>query len=188
MVISAVKVLEDIKTGDSINTDGVCLTVTGFSPSSFTVDVMPETMLRSAFAKLKPGSSVNLERALRLSDRLGGHIVSGHIDGTGVIERIRNDENAVVVSVAAEEPVLRYIVEKGSVAIDGISLTVVKVERRMFEVSVIPHTLAETTIFSKKTGDTVNIECDIIGKYIEKLDSSGREKININFLAENGFV
>jgi riboflavin synthase len=188
MVISAVKVLEDMKTGDSINTDGVCLTVTEFSPSSFTVDVMPETMLRSTFAKLKPGSSVNLERALRLSDRLGGHIVSGHIDGTGVIERIRKDENAVVMTIVAEEPVLRYIVEKGSVAIDGISLTVVNVDRRMFEVSVIPHTMAETTILLKKSGEAVNIECDIIGKYVEKLGSSGREKIDINFLAENGFV
>jgi riboflavin synthase len=188
MVISAVKVLEDIKTGDSINTDGVCLTVTEFSPASFTVDVMPETMQRSAFAKLKPGSSVNLERALRLSDRLGGHIVSGHIDGTGVIERIRKDENAVVLSIVAEEPVLRYIVEKGSVAIDGISLTVVKVDRRSVEVSVIPHTLAETTILEKKTGDAVNIECDIIGKYVEKLGSTERGKIDMNFLAENGFV
>jgi len=188
MVISAVKVLEDMKTGDSINTDGVCLTVTEFSPSSFTADVMPETMLRSTFVKLKPGSSVNLERALRLSDRLGGHIVSGHIDGTGVIERIRKDENAVVITIVAEEPVLRYIVEKGSVAIDGISLTIVKVDRRMFEVSVIPHTMAETTIILKKSGEVVNIECDIIGKYVEKLGSFGREKIDMNFLAENGFV
>ena len=188
MVISAVKVLEDIRTGDSINTNGVCLTVTGFTSSSFTVDVMPETMLRSNFAKLKPGSSVNLERALRLSDRLGGHIVSGHIDGTGMIDRIVKDENALVVSIIAEESVLRYIVEKGSVALDGISLTVVKVDRRSFEVSVIPHTIAETMMPAKKTGDAVNIECDIIGKYVEKLGTAGRDKINMNFLAENGFI
>ena len=188
MVISAAKVLDGLKTGDSINTDGVCLTVTEFSPSTFTVDMMPETMLRSTFGKLKPGSMVNLERALRLSDRMGGHLVNGHIDGTGIISRIRKDENAVWLSIAAEEPILRYIVEKGSVAIDGISLTVAKVDHRAFEVSVIPYTQAETTILAKKTGDAVNIECDIIGKYIEKLGSSVKEKIDINFLAENGFV
>jgi len=188
IVISASKIPEDLKIGDSINTDGVCLTVTEFSSTSFTVDVMPETMLRSTFGKLKPGSSVNLERALRLSDRLGGHIVSGHIDGTGVVDRIRKDENAVWLSIAAEERILRYIVEKGSVAIDGISLTVAKTDRHSFEVSVIPHTQAETTILEKKTGDAVNIECDVIGKYVEKLGASGKDKIDINFLAENGFI
>jgi len=188
MVISAGKVLEDLKTGDSINTDGVCLTVTEFTSTSFTVDVMPETMLRSTFGKLKPGVRVNLERALRLSDRLGGHIVSGHIDGTGILDRIRKDENAVWLSVVADKPVLRYIVEKGSIAIDGISLTVVKVDHHAFEVSVIPYTQAETTILSKKAGDSVNIECDIIGKYIEKLGSYGKGKIDIDFLAENGFA
>ena len=188
MVISAAKILEDLKIGDSINTDGVCLTVTEFSSSSFTVDVMPETLLRSTFGKLKPGSTVNLERALRLSDRLGGHIVSGHIDGSGRLEKIRKDENAIWLSIIAEEPILRYIVEKGSVAIDGISLTVAKVDHRAFEVSVIPHTQAETTILTKKTGDAVNIECDIIGKYTEKLSKTNGGKMDVNFLAENGFV
>ena len=188
VVISAVKVLEGLKIGDSINTDGICLTVTEFSPTSFTMDVMPETMLRSTFGKLKPGSSVNLERALRLSDRLGGHIVSGHIDGTGDLTRIRKDENAVWLTIAAEEPILRYIVEKGSVAIDGISLTIVKVDRQAFVVSVIPHTQAVTTVLTKKTGDAVNIECDIIGKYIEKLGSSGNGKIDIDYLAQNEFI
>jgi len=188
IVISAAKVLEGLKIGDSINTDGVCLTVTEFSPTSFTVDVMPETMLRSTFGKLKPGNSVNLVRALRLSDRLGGHIVNGHIDGTGILARIRKNENAVWLSITAEEPILQYIVEKGSVAIDGISLTIVKVDRYEFEVSVIPHTQAETTILTKKTGDAVNIECDIIGKYVEKLGSSGKGKIDIDFLAQNGFI
>ena len=188
IVISASKILEDMKIGDSINTDGVCLTVTEFSTSSFTVDVMPETMFRSTFGKLKPGSMVNLERALTLSGRLGGHIVNGHIDGTGIVKSIRKDENATWLSITAEEPILRYIVEKGSVAIDGISLTVAKVDRQSFEVSLIPHTQAETTIRTKKTGDAVNIECDIIGKYIEKLGSSGKGKIDIGFLTENGFV
>ncbi len=188
IVISASKILEEMKIGDSINTDGVCLTVTEFSSSSFTVDVMPETILRSTFGKLKPGSLVNLERALRLSGRLGGHIVNGHIDGTGILEKIRKDENAIWLSIVAEEHVLRYIVEKGSVAIDGISLTVAKVDRHAFEVSVIPYTQAETTIITKKTGEAVNIECDIIGKYVEKLRSVSKEKIDIDFLAENGFI
>jgi riboflavin synthase len=186
--VSANKVLEGLKVGDSINTDGVCLTVTEFSSSSFTVDVMPETMLRSTFTDLRSGNSVNLERALRLSDRLGGHIVSGHIDGTGIIDRIRQDENAVWLLIKAEEPVLKYIVDKGSVAIDGISLTVVKTDNRTFEVSIIPHTQSETTLLTKKTGDKVNIECDILGKYVEKLSGKNDRKMDMNFLAENGFV
>ena len=188
IIITAVKVLGDLKTGDSVNTNGVCLTVTEFSPTSFTVDVMPETMLRSTIGKLKPGSHVNLERALLLSDRLGGHLVSGHIDGTGIISSIRKDENAVWLSITAEKPILHYIVGKGSVAVDGISLTVVNVDSHTFEVSVIPHTQAETTILTKKTGDAVNIECDIIGKYVEKLGSPGKEIIDIDFLAQNGFI
>jgi riboflavin synthase len=188
ITISAEKVLEDMKVGDSINTNGVCLTVTEFSSSAFTIDVMPETMQRTTFAKLRSGSRVNLERALRLTDRLGGHIVSGHIDGTGILEKIREDENAVWLSVSSEPGILRYIVEKGSVAIDGISLTVVKVSQRSFEVSIIPHTQTETAILLKKTGDTVNIECDIIGKYVEKLSSKKSDKVDLNFLAEHGFI
>ena len=188
ITISAEKVLEDMKVGDSINTNGVCLTVTEFSSSAFTIDVMPETMQRTTFAKLRSGSRVNLERALRLTDRLGGHIVSGHIDGTGILEKIREDENAVWLSVSGEPGILRYIVEKGSVAIDGISLTVVKVSQRSFEVSIIPHTQTETAILLKKTGDTVNIECDIIGKYVEKLSSKKSDKVDLNFLGEHGFI
>jgi riboflavin synthase len=188
IIISADKVLDGLKTGDSINTDGVCLTVTEFSSSFFTVDVMPETIQRTTFSKLRPGSSVNLERALRLSDRLGGHIVSGHIDGTGIIGQIRKDENAIWISISAEDRILRYVVEKGSIAIDGISLTVVKTSQHTFEVSIIPHTQTETTILTKKTGDTVNIECDIIGKYVEKLSRRNSEKMDLNFLAENGFI
>jgi riboflavin synthase len=149
---------------------------------------MPETMLRSTFGKLRPGSSVNLERALRLTDRLGGHIVSGHIDGTGIIEKMRKDENAVWVSITAAQPVLRFIVEKGSIAIDGISLTVVKVDPHGFEVSVIPHTQTETTLLHKKPGDAVNIECDVIGKYVEKLTKSKEGGMDLNFLTENGFA
>jgi riboflavin synthase len=152
------------------------------------VDVMPETMLRSTIGKLKPGGMVNLERALRITDRLGGHIVNGHIDGTAILDRIRKDENAIWLTIRAEEPILQYIVEKGSVAIDGISLTVAKVDLRGFEVSVIPYTQAETTILAKKTGDELNIECDIIAKYIEKLGMTKGGNMDLNFLAENGFV
>ncbi|MGA3013188.1 MAG: riboflavin synthase [Bacteroidales bacterium] len=188
ITIIAEKVLEDMKVGDSINTNGVCLTITEFSSSAFTVDVMPETIQRTTFAKLRAGSRVNLERALRLTDRLGGHIVSGHIDGTGILEKIREDENARWLSVSTEPVILRYIVEKGSVALDGISLTVARVTQQSFEVSIIPHTQAETDILSKKTGDTVNIECDIIGKYVEKLSSKKGDKVDLNFLAEHGFI
>jgi riboflavin synthase len=188
ITISAEKVLKDMKVGDSINTNGVCLTVTEFSSTAFTIDVMPETMQRTTFAKLRSGSRVNLERALRLTDRLGGHIVSGHIDGTGILDKIREDENAVWLTVSTEPEILRYIVEKGSIAIDGISLTVVKVGQRSFEVSIIPHTQTETAILLKKTGDAINIECDIIGKYVEKLTSKKGDKVDLNFLAEHGFI
>jgi len=188
LVISAVKVLEDLKIGDSINTDGVCLTIIGFTTASFTVDVMPETMLRTTFGRLKPGSRVNLERAIRLSDRLGGHIVSGHIDGTGKLERVQKDENAIILKISPEESILKYVVEKGSVAVDGISLTVISVDHHSFEVSVIPHTQVETTIQSKRVGELVNIECDIIGKYVEKLSTTAKEKVTLSFLTENGFI
>ncbi|MCX6244019.1 MAG: riboflavin synthase [Bacteroidetes bacterium] len=188
ITVSASKVLSDVRIGDSINTNGVCLTVTEFTGNSFAVDVMPETMQRTAFRELKAGSRVNLERALRLADRLGGHIVSGHIDGTGTISRIRKDENAVWLTIDADKTILRYVVEKGSIAVDGISLTVAGVNDRSLEVSVIPHTQDETTILSKKTGDTVNLECDIIGKYVEKLSGNKEGKLDLNFLAENGFL
>jgi len=188
MVIAASKILEDMRTGDSINTNGVCLTVTGFTKQSFEVDVMPETMLRSAFRELKPGTRVNLERAIRLTGRLGGHLVNGHIDGTGKISRTWKDENAIWFTITADSKLLRYIVEKGSVAIDGISLTVAAAGTRSFDVSLIPFTQSETTLITRKPGESVNIECDIIGKYVEKLASKGGENINLGFLTENGFI
>jgi riboflavin synthase len=190
LTIGAHRVLSDVKVGDSINTNGVCLTVTAFGPDFFKVDVMPETMRRTSFNALKTGSTVNLERALRLSDRLGGHLVSGHIDGIGKIGRRWEEDNAVWMNILADQEMLRYIVEKGSVALDGMSLTVTSVDARSFSVSIIPHTRDITTIGEKKAGDVVNIECDIIGKYIEKLSSSGNErsKINMDFLAKNNFL
>ena len=151
---------------------------------------MPETIYRTSFSGLTTGSIVNLERALRLSDRLGGHLVSGHIDGTGRISRCWEDDNAVWLNITAEAPILRYIVEKGSVALDGISLTVALVEARSFSVSIIPHTLEQTSLVQKKAGDLLNIECDIIAKYIEKLSSPGSSgsKIDLDFLAKNNFL
>ncbi len=187
LTIAAGKVLGDMKVGDSINTNGVCLTVTSFSSEGFTVDVMPETFTRSGLSALAAGQKVNLERALRLADRLGGHIVSGHIDGVGKLARTWKDENAVWFTITADPSILRYIVEKGSVALDGISLTVVRADQRSFDVSVIPHTQHETTLLSKTTGSVLNIECDILGKYVEKLVHGEKDKLSVDFLKEMGF-
>ncbi len=174
--IQAVKVLEGTKAGDSIAVNGVCLTVTKRGSRDFTADVMPETLSRSTLGQLGPGSSVNLERAMAADGRFGGHIVSGHIDGTGTIEKITKEGNAVRYQIAAAPKVMRGIVEKGSVAIDGISLTVTMVKRECFEVSVIPHTLSETTLALKKQGAIVNLENDVIGKYVERLLCFGGEE------------
>ncbi|WP_296321213.1 riboflavin synthase [Treponema sp. UBA3813] len=174
--ISARKVLEGSKIGDSIAVNGVCLTVTSMTSSSFTADVMAETLRRSSLGSLVSGSGVNLERAMAANGRFGGHIVSGHIDGTGTISRFVREENAVWVHIKASGEILRLIVEKGSIAIDGISLTVASVSDSEFAVSVIPHTAEETTLLSKKAGDLVNLENDIIGKYVEKLLGGAHSK------------
>ncbi|MGM0395852.1 MAG: riboflavin synthase [Bacillota bacterium] len=191
--IDATKVLEDVKLGDSISTNGVCLTVTNFSKSNFTVDVMAETIRRSNLGLLSPGMEVNLERSLKASDRLGGHIVSGHIDGIGKIIDLKKEDNAIWITVSADRNLLRYIISKGSIAIDGISLTVAYVDDNNFQVSIIPHTKEYTTLLQKKVGDVVNLECDLVGKYIEKLmvygkNDSGESKIDMEFLQRNGFV
>ncbi len=167
--IAAQKVLDGTKIGDSIAVNGVCLTVTNMESLSFTADVMNETLSRSNLGSLKKGSQVNLERAMAADGRFGGHFVSGHIDGTGKILKVRNDGNAVWVYISAQRTILNLIIEKGSVAIDGISLTVAKVDEKEFAVSVIPHTGEETTLLSKKAGDIVNLENDVIGKYVQKL-------------------
>lgn len=162
-------IFNDLKLGDSVAVNGVCLTATSISGNTFTADVMAETMRRSNLGTLQKGSRVNLERALSANGRFGGHIVSGHIDGIGFIRSLMREDNAVWVTISADDNIMRYIVEKGSVAIDGISLTVAKVFSDAFSVSVIPHTAAETTLLSKLASDRVNLECDIIGKYVEKL-------------------
>ena len=188
-------VLEGTKIGDSICVNGVCLTVTGLDGKSFTADVMEETMRRSGLKDLKINSAVNLERAMPADGRFGGHIVSGHIDGTGTIASIKKEEMAVWYEVKTDSSLLRYIVEKGSIAIDGISLTVARVTGESFAVSIIPHTISETTLSDKSIGDTVNLETDIIGKYVEKMISSDDKNISqlqdydrgVEFLKNNGF-
>ena len=155
--------------GDSIAVNGVCLTVTSLSGNTFIADVMAESMRRTSLGSLASGSKVNLERAMAADGRFGGHIVSGHIDGTGTITDFTREDNAVWVTISADSKILKYIIEKGSIAIDGISLTVAYVDSRCFKVSIIPHTAKETTLLSKKVGDIVNLENDVIGKYVEKL-------------------
>ena len=189
--IEAQKVLEDIHLGDSIAVNGVCLTVTHFDGDIFRADVMNETLSRSSLGHLTPGSHVNLERAMASNGRFGGHIVSGHIDGTGTVSDVRNDGIAVWYTIDTSANLLRYIVEKGSIAIDGISLTVAKVTESSFSVSIIPHTAAQTTLGTKKKGDIVNLENDIIGKYVEKLmrptETVPQSGITMDFLTKNGF-
>ncbi len=188
--IGAKAILSDVHLGDSIAVNGTCLTVCRFDAQGFSADVMPETMRRTNLGLLKPGSRVNLERAMAADGRFGGHIVSGHIDGTGRIASTKKDDNAVWVHITANADILRYIVEKGSIAIDGISLTVASVSSSDFAVSVIPHTAAETTLLEKRTGDMVNLECDIIGKYVERLCGKPQKSggITAEFLAGHGFI
>ncbi|MGB4440112.1 MAG: riboflavin synthase [Sedimentibacter sp.] len=193
LTLHARKVLENINIGDSISTNGVCLTVASFTGSTFTVDVMPETMRKTNLGKLKKGNKVNLERALKVSDRLGGHIVSGHIDGTGIIKEYKDEDNATWVTVETKAEIIKYIIPKGSIAIDGTSLTVVDTTDNSFRVSLIPITKEETILLKKKVGDEVNLECDIVGKYIERFlnfkeDKKETNKIDMKFLSENGFL
>lgn len=169
LTVNASRVLEDVHLGDSIATNGVCLTVTSFTSHSFSADVMHETLNRSSLGSLHIGSPVNLERAMLAGVRFGGHIVSGHIDGVGTISSIKEDDNAVWYTVEAPSNILRYIIEKGSITIDGISLTVAKVTNSNFSVSIIPHTRAQTNLASKKVGDVLNLENDLVGKYVERL-------------------
>jgi riboflavin synthase len=193
--IKATKVLTDTKIGDSISVNGVCLTVTMLGANSFTADAMPETLKRSNLGSLLPSHPLNLERAMQLGDRFGGHIVSGHVDGEGTILNFKEDDNAIWITIQAEPATLRYIVEKGSIAIDGISLTVASVEENTFKVSIIPHTRHETTLCSKAPGSKVNLECDIVAKYIERFSSFGKKasaestssKISMRFLEDNGY-
>lgn len=201
VTINASLVTGDVHIGDSISVNGVCLTVVAFDTSSVKMDVMPETFRQTNLHRLKPGDRVNLERAMAAGGRYGGHIVQGHVDTPGTIVGRRPEENAVVFTVEPLDPsVLRYIIPRGSIAIDGISLTVIRVTEASFSVSIIPHTLAQTVLVDKHPGDQVNLETDVLGKYMERLlsypqsaslseTSTGNGgKLTQSYLAENGFL
>lgn len=195
LTIEAKKILDDVHLGDSIAVNGICLTVTSYTGKQFTVDVMPETVKATSLNTVKRGSKVNLERAMAAGGRFGGHFVSGHIDGTGVIKSKQAFENAVYYEIEADSNLLRDVILKGSVAVDGTSLTVFAVTENSFTISLIPHTLSETILGHKGSGDLVNLECDMIGKYvghfIKKLTIDPQQKsrsgITEKFLEENGF-
>jgi len=193
MRISAEKVLEGTKIGDSIAVNGACLTVTQIDEGGFAVDLSPETLRRSNLGDLSPGDMVNLERPMRLSDRLGGHLVLGHVDEVGTIRSIAREGESVVMAVQVSPEGMRYIVEKGSVCIDGVSLTIAAIrDNTSFEVALIPHTLKVTTLGLKGPGGRVNVEYDIIGKYVEKLltlkEDQDKRGVTIEFLREHGFI
>lgn len=189
LTIRAESILSDVHLGDSIAVNGICLTVIRYEETTFTVDVMEETWRRTALGNLQPGKTVNLERAMAANGRFGGHLVSGHIDGVGVIREIRQEGNGVWYRISAEKNILDIIVEKGSIAIDGISLTVAKVSPQDFSVSVILHTLAQTTLQERKTGESVNLENDMIGKYLWKFCQTEQQRgISGEFLARHGFL
>lgn len=192
LTIQAKKVLEGTQLGDSIAVNGVCLTVTSMTDSAFTADVMHETMRRSSLNDIRPGSKVNLERAMQLGGRFGGHIVSGHTDGTGHIARVVNDGIAKVFTISIPKTMEPFIVEKGSIAIDGISLTVVSVGNSQFTVSIIPHTMSNTTLLSKHAGAVVNLETDVIGKYVHNFTTTYKDAgkhggLSMETLLSNGF-
>ncbi len=171
---------EDCRVGDSISVDGVCLTVIDTAGGTLAMDVSGETLSRSTLSRLKHGDEVNLERAMKLSDRLGGHLVTGHVDGIGKILKKESRQRSWFLRIGIDPRLSRYTIEKGSIAVDGISLTINRCEEGFFEVNVIPQTGSETTLLKKRTGDLVNIETDLIGKYIEKFFSGRRGKPNGN--------
>ena len=187
--ISVPDIFDDLKTGDSVAVDGVCLTAKVVNADYFVADVSAETLSRTTLSKLRTGDKVNMERALRLSDRLGGHIVSGHIDGTARLQAKEKEGESVKISFVLGKDLLRYLINKGSIAINGISLTVNQVRDDGFSVNIIPHTAQNTTILDKKAGDEANIEVDVIGKYVERLLDKGKEsRIGEGFLLEHGFM
>ncbi len=192
LTVEADFVLEHTKIGDSIAVSGSCLTAVAIDGKRFQVDVSPETLGKTTFGRAKIGDRVNIERALRLSDRIDGHLVSGHIDGMGIIKHRKNAGNAIIVTIGVSGAFSHYMIKKGSVAVDGISLTINTCDRESFTVSIIPHTAKLTTINFKNIGDSVNIETDMIGKYVERFVTQKQENkqsaITMEFLAKSGFV
>lgn len=193
LTVRAEMVLEGTRIGDSIAVNGICLTVTSLGGGRFSADVMHETLNRSALAGLSVGARVNLERAMPANGRFGGHIVAGHVDGVGTVTKLTQDDNAIWYTIRADANILRYVVEKGSITIDGISLTVATVDSESFQISAIPHTVAVTVLKDRKPGDIVNLETDIIGKYVEKLltapqaEEKPSSRITRDFLTQYGF-
>lgn len=193
LTIRAKRVMEDLKPGDSVSVSGACLTATGTTSATFTVDVSPETLRVTTLGGLGPGARVNLERSLRVGDRMGGHMVMGHVDGVGKVMEVSPQGNTTIYRISAPENVLRYAVSRGSIALDGISLTIVSCDDKSFTVSVIPFTARETTISNKRAGDLVNLEADLMGKYVERFLKGKGEgepggKIDERFLAEHGYI
>lgn len=186
LTISCSLVLEDVKRGDSISINGVCLTVSTFTKDTFTVDVIPETVKSSTMASLKSGSRVNLERAMPANGRFGGHFVSGHIDGVGVVRSVKKEANAVTKTIEVESRLMKYMMLKGSVAVDGTSLTIFALGPDTFTISLIPTTQEDSLVGAKGIGDKVNIECDMLAKYTERIQTA-EPKMTRSWLAENGF-
>lgn len=187
LTVSASVVLEGTRLGDSIAVNGTCLTVSALESTSFSVDVMPETLKRTSLGQLRTGSSVNLERALMVGGRVGGHLVQGHVDATGMVASLLPEGKAVIARFSAPPEILRYVVEKGFIAVDGVSLTVVGYDKNSFSVSLVGYTLESTVLGSRKVRDQVNLEVDIIAKYVEKL-REGRGGVTLDFLSEHGFT
>jgi len=190
--IKSRQVLEGLKIGDSISTNGVCLTVVDFDEASFAVDVMPATFRLTNLKNLKTGSIVNLERAMKLGDRFGGHIVSGHVDGLGELTEYKSDGNATWLTIQVDNDLLKYVIQKGSITLDGVSLTVAELGKTYFKVSLIPETIRSTTLLDKAIGTFINIECDIVGKYIERFcvwqPVDSKSNVTESMLKENGFI
>ena len=188
LAISAKKVIENTKKGDSIAVNGACLTVTELGDGYFSVDVMPETLRRTNLGMLRPGDGVNLECPLTVGGRMGGHFVQGHVDGTGKVLSATREGEAVLLRFDATQEMMRYIVRKGFIAVDGVSLTVVEHDNTSFQVSLVAYTLENTNLGGKRVGDFVNIEVDIIAKYVERLKVEKGSAITEEFLAEHGFL
>ena len=188
LTISATNVIKDTKKGDSIAVNGACLTVTEISDDSFSVDVMPETMRRTNLGSLRPGDVVNLERPLSVGGRIGGHFVQGHVDGSGKVLAATREGEALLLRFEAPEDIMRYVVEKGFIAVDGISLTVTECNATSFKVSLVAYTLHNTNLVGRRPGDEVNLEVDIIAKYVERLRERSGSTITQEFLAEHGFI
>lgn len=186
LTISCALILEDIKRGDSISINGVCLTVSTFNSHTFTVDVIPETVKSSTLIGLKSGARVNLERAMPANGRFGGHFVSGHIDGVGMIRSAKKEANAVTKTIELETRLMKYMMLKGSIAVDGTSLTIFALGHNTVTISLIPTTQEDSLLGEKGIGDKVNIECDLLAKYTERIQTA-EPKLSRSWLAENGF-